>query len=195
MSRVRTWAWIACFALPACAAYRTEHLGAIAPWPPPQLAPPAPGIALRIYGNLREEAGPVEINSEQLALWRDAALRAYRESGLFREVVDGWEGEGLVAEIGFVVSEGKVGSWPTLFGTNGVQRNALYVSTQFRDAQGRVLGKVELSEAVRFFTARDFVPFLAARNSGRVVREVIYDLQRATLSKAIAEGFLRPGTP
>jgi hypothetical protein len=181
---------LACSALAACATYRTQRLGVIEPWP---LQPSATlgGVSLRLYGNLRYEGGPAEMDLEQLVFWREQALRAYRESGIFRGVASGFAEGDLVAEIAFIVRTVAPRSQDA--GSLGSQQRDLIMRTRFRDREGRSLGSIDVSEAVRSYSATLLLPF--ASEQGAVVRQVVYDLHRATLKRALEQGMLRPAAP
>jgi hypothetical protein len=182
---------LAGLAAAGCGVERTRRLGVIDPWPL-RAAAGGPAIVLRLYGDQRFERGPAEVDPELLLLWRDQALRAYRESGLFSSVSDGWQGEGLIAEIGFLVST-RARETQRVFDRSTVssRRSEFSVRTRFRSPSGRSLGEaIDLSEAVRVYTPLPVSRALGPSTSNRTVREVIYDLHRATLRTALAEGIL-----
>jgi hypothetical protein len=188
MSRTRRAVLALLLAFGACFSSRTQRLGAIEPWP---LTAGERGavVTLRVYGNQRYESGPAELTLDELGLCRDQALRAYRESGLFSSVQDGWDGEGLIAEVGFLMRTQAVKSQQWLATTLNVRRRELSMRTRFRDASGRALGQIEVSEVVRVDGYPLFLP-LGDSPSSSIMRQVIYDLHRATLRDALAKGIL-----
>jgi hypothetical protein len=175
--------------LAGCGTYRSARLGAIAPWPPAARRV-AQRVELRLYGNLRDEGGALELGADELVLWREQARRAYAESGLFGEVSDRWSSGDLIAEIGFVIRTTSPRSPERILSALPYQRHDLIARTRFLDRDGHELGTVELSEGVRFYSLRALLPFLAPSASGNVVRQVVYDLHRATLRRALDQGLL-----
>jgi hypothetical protein len=190
MSRRVRAVLLAALAAAACGVERTQRVGRIEPWPLRAQAS-GPSVVLRVYGNQRFERGPAELDPGLLRLWRDQALRAYRESGLFASVEDGWEGDGLIAEIGFTVST-RARETSRVLDTSTLtsRRNDFAVRTRFRSRDGRSLGSIDHTEVVRIYTSLPLSTVVGPSPSNRTVREVIYDLNRATLRDALAQGIL-----
>ncbi len=174
-------------ALTACAWERTNRLGPIAPWPPGQSAEKAPSVALRIFGTMRFEGTPGDVTPAELGVWRDAALLAYGESQLFASVAPTWDPREIVVEISVNKSTGPKKAIPLILGSLLYRQTDIEMRTYFRRADGTLLRRIELSEAIRTISA------LAdpRRESEDSLRAILYDLHRATLSQAVRAGVLR----
>ena len=174
-------------ALAGCAWERTNRLGPIDPWPPRRGGEPPRSLALRIYGTSRFEGTPADIPPAELAVWRDAALRAYTESNLFSRVAATWEPADIVAEISIIKSAAPMKGIQLLFGQKQYRQTDIEMRTRFRLPDGTLLRLVDLSEAIRtiaFFTQ-------PRQESVESLSAILYDLNRATLNQASRAGVLR----
>jgi hypothetical protein len=172
----------------ACVSERSRRLGALEPWPPRSLPAPTQSIALRVYGNLLLDGTASDLAAADLVLWRDEALRAYRESGIFTSVEAGWSQSDWVAEIGFIVRRKSPGK--RAMGRSEVEsaQSELILRTRFRDRSGRSRGSVEVSEVLRSYSP---VKYVGGYLPNRLQDDVIFDLHRATLLRALERGILK----
>ena len=173
-------------ALAGCAWERTNRLGPIDPWPPLTSVEKPRSLALRIYGTWSFEGTPGEIEPRELSVWRDEALRAYADSQLFSNVAATWEPTDIVAEVSITKSAGGLKGIPLILGSLAYRQTDIEMRTRFRRADGTLLRLVELSEAIRTFN----ILIRPGRESEDSLREILYDLHRATLSQAARGGML-----
>jgi hypothetical protein len=176
-------------ALAGCAWERTNRLGPIDPWPPLRSVEKPRSLALRIYGTRSFEGTPVEVEPRELSVWRDEALRAYSDSQLFSNVAATWEPTDIVAEVSITKSAAGLKGIPLIVGSLTYRQTDIEMRTRFRRADGTLLRLVELSEAIRTFN----VLIGPDGESEDSLREILYDLHRATLSQAARGGVLKLG--
>jgi hypothetical protein len=173
----------------ACVSERSRRLGSIEPWPPGERAGEPKAISLRIYGNLLLDGSASDLSVAELVRWRDGALQAYRESGLFSSVEVGWSETDWIAEIGFVVRARSPGKRALGRGEVESAQSELILRTRFRDRSGRSRGAIEVSEVLRSYSP---IKYVGGYLPNRLQNEVIYDLHRATLLRALGRGILAP---
>jgi hypothetical protein len=189
MRRVLALAIATTLALPACAWSRTQRLGAIDPWPPRIRIESPPSVALRIYGISRFEGTPGDLEQAELGVWRDEALRAYRESGLFSRVETTWQPSQVIAEVSISKSTGEQKLLPVfILATLLYRQTGIVMRTRFRRGDGSLIRMIELSEDIR--TERFLVAPL--KESEESLRAILYDLYRATLSQAAGRSVFAP---
>jgi hypothetical protein len=186
-------ALLCCISLPACTWSRTQRLGPIDPWPPRIRIEQPASIALRIYGIARFEGTPADIEQQELMVWRDEALRAYRESGLFSSVDTPWRPAQIIAEISISKSTSERKLAPVaIVATIAYRQTGIVMRTRFRRPDGSLIRMIELSEDIR---SERFIE-APLKESEASLRAILYDLYRATLSKAAGGGvFTREAQP
>jgi hypothetical protein len=170
-----------------CVAVRGTLSAPLEPWPPGALSGTPPSVSLYIEG---ETVGDASLG-EGFAQWREETLRAYRNSGLFHDVVAGLQDKDfkihvLIRYASEFSHTNAVLTGLTFFVFPLVEQQDLTVRTEFRSRSGAEL-TFEHSQSNHIWTQLLLLPvtpiFTAPRN---VAQEIVYDLNRATLVEARA---------
>jgi len=160
----------------ACVTLRSRDVALSGPWPPRASAKPAP-IELRIFGNQSFETSPADLELEILQLSRQAADEAYQESRMFSAIAPAWSAAPVVAEVTFLIRRDlEDRSRSVLSSSLRFRRTEILMRTRFRDARGRTLGSVRISESLRTYGW-----LMSSSSPEAALRSAFYDLNRATL--------------
>jgi hypothetical protein len=142
------------------------------------------------------EAGGQALGPDGAEDFREQAIKAYSESGLFSSVVTTGEQTDLHADI-TILGYGSDGlSWSgaisalTLTMIPGVVSQDLVTNTTYRDRQPKVIGIIEKNARLGFwiqFFLLFAMPFVDGPST--IMNETQYDMHRITIEEARSKGF------
>jgi len=174
-----------------CVMTRDGDVKPPAQWPPHSNQQAKKSIALHVI-----EAGSQAISPDGAEDFREQAVKAYSESGLFSSVVTTGEPTDLHADI-TILGYGSDGlSWSgaisalTLTMVPGVVSQDLVTNTTYRDRQPKVIGIIEKYARLGFwiqFFLLFAMPFVDGPST--IMNETQYDLHRITIEEAHHKGF------
>jgi hypothetical protein len=174
-----------------CVMTRDGDVKPPAQWPPHSNQQAKKSIALHVI-----EAGSQAISPDGAEDFREQAVKAYSESGLFSSVVTTGEETDLHADI-TILGYGSDGlSWSgaisalTLTMIPGVVSQDLVTNTTYRDRQPKVIGIIEKYARLGFwiqFFLLFAMPFVDGPST--IMNETQYDLHRITIEEAHRKGF------
>jgi len=174
-----------------CVMTRDGDVKPPAQWPPHSNQQAKKSIALHVI-----EAGSQAISPDGAEDFREQAVKAYSESGLFSSVVTTGEETDLHADI-TILGYGSDGlSWSgaisalTLTMIPGVVSQDLVTNTTYRDRQPKVIGIIEKYARLGFwiqFFLLFAMPFVDGPST--IMNETQYDLHRSTIEEAHRKGF------
>ena len=177
-----------------CASFRAGQLSPVSQWPPSP-APSKRSISVVLSGKAIVNGANQEVNSQFLSVWREQTVKAYQDSGLFSEVGGGLGSSDLRAEVQ-ILDRGEPnqalaflsGLTMTIIPVKATDE--LIVKTAFKDRDGNTLGTFEKSESVATWIQLFMVFAMPGNFPGSVVKQTLYDLNRATISEARAKNVL-----
>jgi hypothetical protein len=150
-------------------------------------------ISVLVAGEASFNGKEAEVTSKILNVWREQTVRAYRDSGLFTSVTSAPSGTDLRAEI--KIEDRGEGSLAMAFLTGltlylipSKASDALTTTTVFRDQEGKELSRHSKSESIVLWQQLFMLFAMPANNPFSTTKDVIYDLNRATLVEAFPEG-------
>lgn len=174
-----------------CVMTRDGDVKPPAQWPPHSNQQAKKSIALHVI-----EAGSQAISPDGAEDFREQAIKAYSESGLFSSVVTTGEQTDLHADI-TILGYGSDGlSWSgaisalTLTMIPGVVSQDLVTNTTYRDRQPKVIGIIEKNARLGFwiqFFLLFAMPFVDGPST--IMNETQYDMHRITIEEAHSKGF------
>lgn len=134
-----------------------------------------------------------EVNAAFLNVWRAQTLRAYQDSELFTLASTDPSDTDLRAEVKVLDrGEGSLAmaflTGLTLYLIPSSATDELTVTTAVKDRSGATLGTFERSEAVTMWQQLFLVFAMPFNFPGSVVKETLYDLNRATIADARDRG-------
>jgi hypothetical protein len=174
-----------------CVMTRDGDVKPPAQWPPHSNQQAKKSIALHVI-----EAGSQAISPDGAEDFREQAVKAYSESGLFSSVVTTGEPTDLHADITILGYGGDGLSWSgaisalTLTMIPGVVSQDLVTNTTYRDRQPKVIGIIEKYARLGFwiqFFLLFAMPFVDGPST--IMNETQYDLHRITIEEAHRKGF------
>jgi hypothetical protein len=174
----------ACIA--GCVSFRSGKLAPTEPWPLRKFGQ-RPSATLVISGRATSNGNPGEVG-KVFDLWCQQTERAYRESGLFSSVAVGLADSDLRAEVAVAESDElnelataftflTVGVFP------GVVTNTFTLHTEIKDRNGRTLKVLDATETSHMWIALVLLPAAALKSHQSTVADIIYDLNRTTLTE------------
>jgi hypothetical protein len=176
---------------PGCVMVRDGNVNPPLRWPLHSSQQVKKSIALHVI-----EAGSPAISPDGAEDFREQAVKAYSESGLFSSVVTTGEPTDLHADI-TILEKGSDGlSWSgaisalTLTMIPGVVSQDLVTNTTYRDRQPKVIGIIEKNARLGFwiqFFLLFAMPFVDGPST--VMNETQYDMHRITIEEAHNKGF------
>ena len=174
--------------LTGCAAFREDQLQPITSWPL-ETSYKNKSISLIISGKAIVNGEELEVNKSILSIWRKQTVSAYRESGLFSEVKTGLVDSDLRAEIKILdQGEGSLGlaflSGFTFTLIPAKAYDEFFVTTTLIDNEGRELGRIVKSETINSWIQLFLIFVMPFNWPNSVAKEVLYDLNRATINEA-----------
>ena len=177
-----------------CAAWRAGQLSPVSPWPPSPAAS-KPSISVALSGQAIVNGSEQEVNSRFLDIWREQALKAYQDSGLFSSVATGLGDTDLRAEVK-VLDRGDANlalallSGFTMTMIPSRTTDEFIVRTAIKDRGGNTLGTFEKQEAISTWIQLFMVFAMPGNFPGSVAKQTLYDLNRATINEARAKKVL-----
>ena len=169
-----------------CVSFRSGRLTPTERWPPRKLDQ-QPSVTLVISGRATSNGNPGEVG-KVFNLWRQQTERAYRESGLFSSVAVGLADSDLRAEV-TVAERDELNELATAFTFltvgvfPGVVTNTFTLHTEIKDRNGRTLKVVDETETSHMWIALVLLPAAALKSHQSTVADIIYDLNRTTLTE------------
>ncbi|HXZ84783.1 MAG TPA: hypothetical protein VEI82_04760 [Myxococcota bacterium] len=130
-----------------------------------------------------------------VANWREWTEATYRDSALFSALVDPSVPSDLRSEVRVVdTGEAKIGMaiacGVTLFLFPAKATDHLTLRTDFKNAKGEVLATIEKSESVNTWIELFLVVVMPFHWPKSEIRDLITELNRATLAEAHAKGII-----
>jgi len=180
--------------LSGCAAFRSGEAKPPEPWPV-STAAGRQSVSLIITGEAIVNDARQDVPQRAIDAWRGETERAYKESGLFSDVLLGAAETDLRAEIHVLDrGEGNMGlamlSGLTLTLVPGNAYDEFTITTTFKDKEGRTLGTYEEAEGISFWMEFFLVFVMPFKSPNAVAKEVLYDLNRAVIEQARGAGLL-----
>ena len=177
-----------------CAAYRAGNLPQISSWPPESVNDKK-SISIVVSGEAilggKHQAAP----STYIKISQEPTAKAYRNAGLFSDVKVGFAETDLRAEVK-IVHQGETNlglgflSGLTLFLIPSKTTDEFVVKTTIKDSEGDTIGTFEKSETITMWQQL-FLIFATPFNfPGSVVKETLYDLNRAIINEAHSQGVI-----
>jgi len=176
---------------PGCVMVRDGNVKPPLRWPPHANQQVKKSIALHVI-----EAGGQAISPDTKGDFREQAVKAYSESGLFSSVVTTGEPTDLKADITSLESGSDGLSWSgalsalTLTMIPGVVSQDLITNTTYRDRQQKVIGIIEKNARLGFwiqFFLLFAMPFVDGPST--ITNETQYDMHRITIEEGHSKGF------
>lgn len=170
---------------------------------PPPLDTPrsgeAPSVAVTVSGQstvngAAAETGPV------FQVWQQAVVKAYGDSRMFSAVTIGLAPADLHADVR-VTSARNVSQPLTIFNAAtiaiipNVTGARFAVETSFRNAAGATLATFTRSEDGTVVSQLLLLPLMPLLSPERMQNEIVYDLNRAIVQEAVAQGVLSAAGP
>lgn len=188
---------LASYCLGGCMMVRGETLELPKQWPPEK--PSAmKSIILSTKGQFQSgSASPQQTTPQAIQLIEGQAQKAYSESALFKQVSltspeSDLRAEITVTEKGNQALAGISGfiCGFTMFVVPGYASATMDMETVFIDVSGRELGKIQKSESISFWMQLFLIAAMPFKDSPKtVIRDLYYDLNRATLEDAHTKGW------
>ena len=181
--------------LSGCAAFRSGEAQPPTPWPISK-EPGKQTISLLITGESSVNGTRQDVPQRMIEAWQAVTEKAYKDSGFFSDVKVGAAETDLRAEIHFTDrGEANTGlAFLSGFTLTLIPANAhgeMVVKTTLKTKEGQELGTFEKKEALSFWI-QFFLIFIMPFNwPNTVITEMLYDLNRATISQAYGAGLLR----
>jgi hypothetical protein len=176
---------------PGCVMVRDGNVKPPLRWPPHSNQQVKKSIALHVI-----EAGRQAITPDTAEDFREQAVKAYSESGLFSSVVTTGESADVQADITILESGGDGLSWSgaisalTLTMIPGVVSQDLVVNSTYKDRQQKFIGIIEKYERLGFwiqFFLLFAMPFVDGPST--ITNETQYDMHRITIEEGHSKGF------
>jgi hypothetical protein len=171
-----------------CITIREGQLQPITQWPPERKSGKQT-ISLAVKGKViynGQEVSQDVTKTKLLYAWQDLTVRAYQESGLFSDVKTEPADTDLRAEI-TIIDRGDNTTVRTLYLIPSSATDAVTVSTTLKDRHGAVIGNFQKQEA---HTLWQHVFLIFAMPFRSTEQPLVYDLNRATILEALANGSL-----
>lgn len=181
--------------LAGCASFRGNNLEPIANWPPAAGAKKK-SISVVTKGFSSLNGGETKVALPQtIDIWNNNAVKAYTDSALFSQVMNGTGQTDLQAEIE-VMDKGEgsmamaVLTGLTLYVIPSTATDTFTLKTTIRDSRGRVLGQYEKTESVILWQQLFLIFAMPFKFPVSVVNQTLYDINRATINAAHAQGVI-----
>jgi hypothetical protein len=171
-----------------CASFRAGQLAPVTGWPP-SVPGKKKSISVVVSGSAVIGGKPTDAPQQMIDIWRQRTWATYEESGLFSDVRTGLEATDLRAEVRIEDSgEPNIalavlcGLTMTLIPVEAADK--LTMRTAFKDADGNTLASIEKTETVNTWIELFLVFVMPAKFPTGVVKGVLNDLSRATITAA-----------
>lgn len=190
----RVW-WLLSSALlfGGCLSVRGDLPAPTEPWPPQAIAGARPSVSLYIEREEMESDGAEQfdetIQAQQFVQWRDQTLRAYRDSGLFSDVVAGLQDRDFRVHVVIrhatdASRAGAVLTGLTFFVIPLLTQQHISLRTEIRGRDG-AQASYEYAQSAQNWFGWLFLPTSPFATVPRDVPiSMVYDLNRATLVAA-----------
>ncbi|HKQ35905.1 MAG TPA: hypothetical protein VJT11_11415 [Nitrospiraceae bacterium] len=128
----------------------------------------------------------------------ESAAKAYKESGLFSDVKTRASETDLRAEVDVSMSRSETSESDvyvpvlTLFLFPIIQRNEIVLRTTLKNKEGQELGVVEKKDGYTELDGLLMIFFMPFKWPNTIESNLLYDLNRATISQANDEGLFQP---
>ena len=174
--------------LAGCISYRSGDLPPIEDWPP-AAGDAKRSIRIEVTGRAEANDDAQPVKPAELKAWKDAAAHAYRDSGLFSEVLVDEGSADLVAKV-YVLHRGSYSMalviatvcTVTIIPARG--KDEFVVSTTITDRNGRKLGSYEKTAETTTWIQLLLIFGAPFAWPGTVGPEALYDVNRATVVEA-----------
>jgi len=193
VSLLTTYVLLTCF-LVDCASIRKGNLPLPNPWPS-ETTKQKQTISLIITGEATVNEKPVFVEPEVIQIWQEQIYKAYVDSNLFIDVKVGKANTDLQIEVNVQdIAKGSQ-AWSlvcclsfTLIPSKGEDKFVVHTKIKSRD--GQTLASFQKNETVSFWIHFIFI-FAAPFNwPATVIKETIYDLNRASIIEAHQAGII-----
>ena len=175
--------WMSLSSFGGCAAFRWGDTEPPASWPLSK-GPGKQSISLLLTG-----ASPYIEGLEE------SAAKAYKESGLFSDVKTHASETDLRAEVDVIVGRSANSdvliAQLTLFLFPLIQRNEVVIRTTLKNKEGQELGVVEKKDGYTELDGLLMIFFMPFKWPDSIESNLLYDLNRATISQANDEGLFQ----
>lgn len=188
--------------LPAlgCVAFRADDMTSIASWPPPESLGKKT-INIVVTGAHLFNGQPFPSDEKQKTedfvrkRWEAPISQAYFESGYFSEIKAANPDVDVYADVKILEREEGSEVWAFISGFTMTvipcrATQEFVVQTTFKDREGKVLGTIEKSEKSPFWFQLFLVFAMPTNSMGQVWKDIVSDLNRATILEAHDKGFL-----
>lgn len=187
--------WVSLSSLSGCAAFRTGEFKPPASWPL-ATTPGKQSIGLLVIGETIDNVMPPDVPQRTSQSWQDAAAKAYKDSGLFSDVKTGAAETDLRAEVHVIAREETnmgmaflSGLTLTMFPSRS--ESEFVIKTTLKNREGQNLGTFLKSDKSSTWI-QFFLIFVMPFNwPDTVETDMLYDLNRATISEAHGAGLLQ----
>jgi hypothetical protein len=174
-----------------CVTVRSEPPDFTQPWPPPGIGT-RPAIELIVtgaatYGGLPRDVGPI------LGDWVVVTERAYRESALFTDILPPGQRADIRVDVSLLAEVHEYPplsflSYLTLFVIPHVVTTEITMTTRVTADRSQPLGTIEVRGRGRTWYQLLLFPFAPFFEPQIVTPEIVYDLNRETISALHARG-------
>lgn len=178
----------------ACAAFREGNVPH-GPWYSGTPTAKEKSISLGVYGAAILDGKIYQAHPKTMKNWRRQTIKAYEDSGIFSVVKEGTDEADLEAEI-MIVDRADPNTFfafitgLTLYVIPSKATDEFTVQTTIRDREGKTVGAFEKSETVSLWQQLLLILAMPFNWPSSVAKEALYDLNRATISEAYAQGIL-----
>ncbi|HEX6532854.1 MAG TPA: hypothetical protein VF019_09525 [Nitrospira sp.] len=183
--------------LTSCIAVRGDDIKIDSKWPLEGVIA-TKSVSLSVTGNFSSGTSTEPTNPRAMQLIEGQAQKAYMDSALFSQVSLAKEQSDLKAEVR-VTEEGSkalagISGFISGFSMGlipGYVHATLTMETVFKNQAGSEIGSIKKSESVSLWIQLFLVLAMPFKdNPNHVIRDIYYDLNRATLDQALKDGFL-----
>ena len=196
---VRSLAFVlALLACTGCATFRAGDLAPVENWPPTSSVEAKQSIAVKVTTEMSindTERLPGDALTHK---WREQVILAYRESKLFSSVEFGPDADRApVTAYATFRNEGSFSLFMTLLTGLTIYiipssaTESFTLTTSFKDADGKELGVVTVTESGTLWQQFFMIFFAPGRSINGVFDEILRDLSRATVVEAMELGYIR----
>jgi hypothetical protein len=187
--------WVSLSSLSGCAAFRTGEFKPPASWPL-ATTPGTQSISLLITGEAFVNGTQHFVPRERIQYWKDAAAKAYKDSGLFSDVKTGAAETDLRAEV-HVLDRGETNNGTAFFSAltfgllPSVHDAECIIKTTLKNKEGQDLGTFEKKGTFSYWIQLFLIFIMPFNWPDTVAADLLYDLHRVTISQAHSAGLFQ----
>jgi hypothetical protein len=180
--------------LSGCAAFREGNIPRYPSVPEAGIAKHK-SISVKVYGAVILNDQIYRSHPKAMKTWRQQTITAYEKSGYFSEVKEDTGKADLYSEV-VIVDKGNPNAFfafitgLTLYLMPSKATDEFTVKTTITDGDGDILGAFEKRETVTLWQQLIMIFAMPFNWPSSVAKEALYDLSRATIQDAHAEGIL-----